>query len=231
MRLLIAVATAVLSLACNQASGFELTRAPKAFTAEYQAQYKGQTIEAQRSLYKQGDVWVLETDLKNFFASIREKSLIEIDTNLKVKTQRYDYTRKIFGITKRESRVFDWLNRQILFSDGDDQGSYPLNGDTFDQASQQLYIQDMLARGVDTFELKIASRNRLKDYIYQASGPETLKLPIGTVEAIRVSELDDDTRITTMWFAPAYDYQLVKLQQTEKDGKTYSLAMKDYKTL
>lgn len=211
----------------------ELREPLVAFSAEYQAQYKGQTIEGSRSLYKDGEQWVLQTDLRNFFASIREQSFIKVRPDLTLETQRYNYTRKIFGITKSESRVFDWLNQQILFSEGDKSGTYPVNGDTFDQASQQLFIQEMLARGMTRFELDLASRNRLKHYVYQASPSETLNLPIGKVQAIRVAEIDDedDARITLMWFAPKYDYQLVKLQQTEKDGKTYSLAMKSYKTL
>ena len=55
-----------------------------------------------------------------------------------------------------------------------------------------------------------------------------METALGNFKAIKLrrDRGTDSKRETWIWFAPELNYQLVKLLQTETDGKSYSLVIK-----
>ncbi len=62
--------------------------------------------------------------------------------------------------------------------------------------------------------------------VYQYVGEETLQLPIGEVKTLHfVREVPSKRRITHAWFAPEYDYLLVKLNQYKKNKQQFEIQL------
>lgn len=218
----------MLLLMATHSAALTLSAPLTPFTAEYSAQYNGRSLSGRRSLVLVNGGWKLSSEFKTMFVSIREISEGTIDDQRMFAVGRYDYKRNVFGIKKLQSRVFDNENNTVYYDDAKTTGSYQIPADTFDTASQQLFIREMLMRGETEFQMPIASRTRLKYSQFKAAASETLSLPIGTVRAIRVDKINapESNREVSMWFSPDLDYQLVRLRQTEDDGKQYEMQLK-----
>ena len=207
------------------ANAFTLSEQLSPFKAKYTAEYNGRSLNGSRQLSVRDGQWQLTSEFKTTFVSIRESSQGNINNGTELSVDRYDYKRKIFGIKKRQSRIFDNANNTVHFDDAKTTGTYSVPADAFDTASQQLYIREMLMRGETQFSMPMAGRNRLKQNHFKANKIAPITLPIGTINAIQVDKIEGkkSSRKTTMWFSPDYDYQLVKLSQIEKNGKYYEM--------
>ncbi len=213
---------------------FELSDTPAPFKAKYIAQYDGKTLKGTRSLELKNNTLTLTTTVKNMLVNITEKSVLNIDETFDIKPESYLYKRRILGIKKTESRRFDWQEQSVLFDKNGDKGTYSIPVDVVDKAAQQIVISDLLKQGKTTFSLNVADRDKLKKNTYTVATSEQLALSTGTVNAIKVVKTKNksqDKRHTVMWFLPEQNFQLARLDQTEKNGKVFSLILKSLKTL
>ena len=61
---------------------------------------------------------------------------------------------------------------------------------------------------------------------YAATGRESLNLPIGQVQALRVErQRNGNKRRTIIWFAPGMNWKPVQIQQVEKHGETITMQL------
>jgi hypothetical protein len=75
----------------------------------------------------------------------------------------------------------------------------------------------------------INTAGSIKDYIYEYDGEEELILPYGLVKTVRFKrEIKDKERITYAWFAPEFDYLLVKLYQTKAGNEQFEAQLSGY---
>lgn len=216
-----------LILIAFSAQSFTLSQPLEPFKAFYTAEYNGRSLSGSRELTVKKGQWQLNSTFKTLFVSIHESSQGNITSDLELDVSRYDYHRKIFGIKKKQSRVFNQQTNSVDFDDGKNAGSYTFSKDTFDTASQEIYIREMLMRGETNFTMPLAGRTNLKYSTFAVSETELLELPMGKTKAIRVDRIasEPNGKQVTIWFSPEMDYQMVKFRQVEKDGKHYEMML------
>ncbi len=66
-------------------------------------------------------------------------------------------------------------------------------------------------------EVTVVEDDRMKTYEIAVMGHETLTVPAGTFETIRVERINDPKKTTRFWVAPALHYQLVRMEQVKAD--------------
>jgi hypothetical protein len=152
-----------------------------------------------------------------FFLSDKRKetSYFTIEDD-KIIPQSYVFKRTGTGSNKHTRIDFDHEKSKILVND---RPSFPLE-DQFDNQLYRLDLQAKLAKGETKFEYRVINdRGEYREYQMQVLGTESLVLPFGSIDAIKVGIVrENSSRSTFAWFSPALNYQLVRLQQF-KDGE------------
>ncbi len=92
-----------------------------------------------------------------------------------------------------------------------------------DKLLYQIAIMLDLARGAP-LRYRIADGGRLRDYRFEVLGRETVEVPAGRFETVKIRRLDD-RRGTTVWCAPDLRYLPVRLAQTETDGTSLRMEL------
>ena len=199
------------------------------FTAEYNATWTGGwfpiNVDAKRSLSYQDD----GTATLTFEADSAIAGLQEISTfrylNSTIQPQQYRYLRT--GLFKEPDRnqVFDWQKKQII--NGNDQSIFSghWNDLVQDNLSYNVQASIDLQQGKTQFTYPVFDRNKIKNFSFQMVGFEVLNTPVGSLRTVKIEQIEKkkSKKKTYIWFAKDYDYLLVRLQQTQKDGQTYQI--------
>ena len=75
----------------------------------------------------------------------------------------------------------------------------------------------------------INTAGSIKDYIYEYDGEEELDSSLWFSKNYRFKrEIKDKERITYAWFAPEFDYLLVKLYQTKAGNEQFEAQLSGY---
>ena len=202
----------------------------KPFTASYSIIHKDDPVgTASRQLaylddgkarysYNTDIEWLIFSDQR------KESSLVSIKDN-KVTPLLYQYDREGTGRDKHYQWRYDAIKNtaynvksqqeiNVDFSlNLQDSLSYHLQNriNLINNPEQKLFVYPV-----------IKSSGSIKNYVYQYDGEEELLLPFGLVKAVRFKrEVIDKKRVTYAWFAPEYDYLLVKLFQVKSDVKQF----------
>lgn len=190
--------------------------------------------EAVRELRRDpGDRWHFSSEASAMMAGIREVSEFDYADRKTIRPFRYDYHRKVLGKSRRASLDFDWAAGKVTTVVKDQPWKMTVGPGTQDKLSYQLQMRLDLKAGLQTLSYQVADGGKLKTYNFAVTGQEQVETPYGTFQAVRVvrDRGKDADRQTLIWFAPELDYLIVRLQQTESDGKTYALLLKNLETL
>lgn len=207
------------------------------YHAEYQILRKGSVQgTATRTLTKlENDEYLLnyQSDIKwMIFTDKRiEKSTFKLN-NTHPMPINYSMTRAGTGPDKKYQIAFDHANKLITSNNKD----YPLDI-TWQSAQQdaQTY-QIQLRRDVKAGKTKLSypiidKKGNQRNYNFEVEGKETITLPIGNVETIRVKRLyDSNKRQATVWLAPEYDYMLVKMYKGKEGIEQFQVQITQYET-
>ncbi|CUS48718.1 MAG: protein of unknown function DUF3108 [Idiomarinaceae bacterium HL-53] len=81
-------------------------------------------------------------------------------------------------------------------------------------------LQFDLSSGATEFSYRVLDEHGREDtYTFEIEGDETLTLPYGTVDTVRVKRIrESNRRETFIWFSPLLNYSIVQMQQL-KEGK------------
>lgn len=205
---------------------------PPDFTATYSFTHSGLTIAASTvSLVRNGSETVYSSITRpaGILAMLRndeitERSILRIaDGRLSLGEYLYTHT----GTKKlREVRV--------ALRDGVVRGTWngrPVEAaappGTLDRFSLQLGLMRDLAAGNEPLEYAAVESRKVKTFRFTKTGRETVALPTGDVEAIRVERLRDepDDAHMTSWFAPALHYLPVMMEHIDEDGARTTLTL------
>lgn len=203
----------------------------KAFQATYTVVSEGSVSmkgESIRSLSQnEQQQWLLQSQASALFASIKESSLFSVDQN-QITPHQYTYNRKVLGKTRKANLSFDWQSQTVTNDVENKPWTMEIQPGVLDKLSYQLQLQADVAAGKKEFTYAVADGGHLKTYNFAVAGEETIETPAGNFKSIRVERVykDNKDRQTLIWFAPALDFQLVKLLRQEKKDKTYSLLLK-----
>ena len=224
--------SALLTLAVAGIAHAAVPVLPPDFNATYTFERAGFTIAASTvTLVRNGDEAVYSSIAKpaGVLTLIRNDEITErstlriVDGRLSLKEYLYTHTG-----TKKPRDV------RIAVKDGVVRGQWngqpieaPAPGGTLDRFSLQLGLMRDLARGGEAFAYTTVENRKVKTFRFVATGRETLKLPTGSVEAIRIERLPDepgDAQMTS-WFAPSLHYLPVKMERVEEGGGRTTLVL------
>jgi hypothetical protein len=191
------------------------------FTSKFVAYYDGDDVgEAVLSLSKLQDSQYqldYQSTVSKFFLSDRryETTLFEVDGTTLTPIS-YHYKRTGTGSNKDLTVNFDKQSDKILIND---EKEFDWNG----EMDNQLFRVDLsrrLQQGDTEFGYHFINyRGEKKHYAFKVVGADSLTLPYGKLNAIKIKiNRDSNKRVTYAWFAPDLDYSLVRLQQF-KEGK------------
>jgi hypothetical protein len=199
------------------------------FTAEYNATWTGGwfpiNVDAKRSLSYQADgTATLTFEADSAIAGLQEISTFRYLDNT-IQPLQYRYLRT--GLFKEPDRnqVFDWQKKQII--NGNDQSIFSghWNDLVQDNLSYNVQASIDLQQGKTQFTYPVFDRNKVKKFSFQMVGFEVLNTQVGSLRTVKIEQIEKKKhkKKTYIWFAKDYDYLLVRLQQTQKDGQTYQI--------
>lgn len=189
--------------------------------------------EAVRELRREDNGrWHFTSEASAMMAGIREASEFDYRSGEMIRPFKYDYQRKVLGKSRRASIDFDWPAGKATNVVKDKPWKMAIDAGTQDKLSYQLQMRLDLKAGRQSMSYQVADGGKIKTYAFAVTGEEEVKTPYGTFNTVRVvrDRGEDSDRETLLWFAPELDYLIVRLQQTESDGKTYGLLLKNLET-
>ena len=193
----------------------------------YAANLNGMDLDAERELRVSGNQYRMITSAKNLLGSITEEGSFTLDDRGVIVDQGYEYERSIIGMKKTEELSYDRNSGVARYETKKKKRQVKLEGDYLNRLSYQVQLQRDLVNGTTPLQYQVISRGRLKDYRFEILGEETIDTPLGPFDTVKVRRVrEDDDRETVMWFAPALNYLLVQLWQSE-DGDNHKLVIKD----
>ncbi|GEA06891.1 hypothetical protein KUL42_16520 [Alteromonas sp. KUL42] len=168
--------------------------------------------------------------VSKFFLSDKrsEHSIFTIDDNSVIPSQ-YFYNRSGTGPDKALKVTFSHQGEGKISVD---------NGETFEwqgEFDNQLYRLDLakqLAKGETSLDYQFVNyRGQLRHYGVEVIDDETLSLPYGKIETVKVKLIrDSKKRETFAWFAPSLNYALVRLQQFKDGDEQGDIKLKSFVT-
>lgn len=226
-------ATMLLTTASISSAEEASADAPAAVLQPYKAEYtttaRGMTVTLERELKTDGEGgYTLTNGGKLLVVGFHEVAVFRVD-DTQVKPGSYIYQGT--GLINRR--------REVHFTPGADtvRSLYkeewyelPFTEGTLDRMSQQEQLRLHLMSKENPREnisVRIADGKRVKDYELVYVGDETLDTPLGPVNALHFERLHEDPdRESDIWFAPQWDYLMVKTVHIE-DGKPVEVLLSD----
>jgi hypothetical protein len=209
------------SIDITQKNEILLSSLPSPFEAEYTAfRFNRELGEASIKLRSIGnDMYQLQyhSKVSLFFLSDErhESSLFRVKDD-HILPYKYSYQQTGTGSDKVFTAEFK-PEQKLIIASGDKQLDWDGH---LDNQLYRLDFQRRLAEDNSSFNYKFINyRGQSKEMVLAVIGSELLELPYGKLETIKVKIIrkPNNRRETFIWFAPALNYQLVRLQQF-KDG-------------
>ena len=141
----------------------------------------------------------------------------------------YHYLRS-GGSREREADLsFDWQQNRVNNHVEDSLWEMEIPTGTIDKLASQLGMMMALRQGKDDVTFQVADGGHLKQYRFKVIGHETVEVPAGTFETVKITKLrDNKERITYVWCAPQLNYLPVRIWQRETDEAEYSSELESF---
>jgi hypothetical protein len=170
--------------------------------------------------------WEYRFDVDSFLADIHEWVIFHYNDS-RIVPIRYHYQLTGWAVPDRNARLdFNWQTMHVRNDVKNKPWLMKIHPGVLDRLGSQLQLRQDIKAGRRDLFYYVADGGELKDYRFAVVGPETLKTrKVGTVQTLKVREIRDPgaKRKTDLWFAPGWDYLLVKLVQIEPDGTRYEI--------
>lgn len=191
------------------------------FTSNFVAYHKGSDVGratlALKPIEPEQFVLTYASSVSKFFLSDRryETSVFTVKEDSLVPIT-YQYKREGTGRNKQLMLKFNSQDNLITVNDSSEM-------EWNNELDNQLFRVDLpyrLAKGEREFSYDFINyRGEKRRYVFATLETESLSLPYGQLDAIKVKiDRNSSKRVTYAWFSPDLDYSLVRLQQF-KDGK------------
>ncbi len=145
-------------------------------------------------------------------------------TDGRLRPEKYHYLRTDGDRERVAHLTFDWKAMQVENNVAGSRWKMSIPEGTQDKLSTRLGMMQALGTGETDFSFDVADGGKLKQFHYQVLGKETLELPAGTFDTVKVAERRDGARHETwVWCAPALNYLPVQiLRQKQNDTRYFS---------
>jgi hypothetical protein len=121
--------------------------------------------------------------------------------------------------------LFDWGKRRVENRGAGEHWNIEMPEGTLDSLVMQMAMLFDLRDGKTRLEYPVATRGRIKHYVFEVTGKETIELPFGNYETIRAERRDDKKDKSLVWGAPALDYFPVRFLKQKKAGVKVELLL------
>jgi hypothetical protein len=185
--------------------------------------FKGSAV---RSLEQQEDgTWIYRSDVDSFIADIRESTHLRWDGE-RVTPTRYRYSLEGMMIRDRADSIdFNWEQQIASGEHEGDPFQLEIPQQALDPLGYQLQLMQDLKKGKEKMRYQVVDEDDLDEDVFAVLGEEQLDSELGPVTTIKMEKVRSPKkkRQTLMWFAPEWDYLLVRFVQIEDDGTRYEI--------
>ena len=145
-----------------------------------------------------------------------------------LRPEQYQYERS--GGKQRIARLsFDWQSMSVVNDVAGSHWAMDIPPGTHDKLATQLGMMIALGQGEHDVTFKVADGGTLKEYRYRVIGKETLDLPAGTFDTLKVARLRKDIdQQTFIWFAPVLHYLPVRIWRRDSEDEEYQSELEDF---
>ncbi len=200
------------------------THALSPYEAIYKAEINGLPVTVTSVLEVTEEGYRISTAAQNLLGELHEQERFHL-AGKRIMVDEYEHRRALLGNARLEQLVVDHHQGIARYQRGGKARDIPLAPGLLGPLSYQIQLRRDLAAGEAEFAYRVLHRGKVKDYHFQREAAETIALPTGEVEAVRIRRVRDDSdRETIFWMAPELDFQLVKLRQIEA-GDRYELLL------
>lgn len=203
---------------------------PKAFTATYDAQWlpvalKGSAVRTLK--FENSGRARLRFEGKVLGTLIQEETKLHWNGCLPVPNHYSRSKSNLFKNSVIDEQVFDWTLQQVTSRHKDEKAKLAITAPAYDPLSFQLALRCDLIAGKKSFEYTVIYKQKLNLYAFKVIGTENLQTPLGLLSTIKVIRINNrDGKQTSIWFAPQFDYALVRLEQKEVDNNHYVITLR-----
>jgi hypothetical protein len=214
------------------AAGTAAIAPPTPFTATYQVLRKGSKLGTghMRLRHHADGTWAYQSKIQAesglaalLGGNIRETSRFRWHDG-HIEALSYDY-RLHTSIKSRQRKVrVNWKANRVTVKTGGDTYTYKPQPGLIERHVLVLALGQALAAGKTHVALPVAVKDRVETQTFAVKGHQTVKVPAGSIRAIRVERTDKDKNYAA-WFAPKrYGDAPVKIA-----GEQITLLLKSYR--
>ena len=173
--------------------------------------------------------WHFSFQADTFFASLNESVEFKVNEG-QIFPLLYEYHTSAFGKKRDAVLTFDWQKKRVRNDIKNKPWHMDIQAGVLDKLSIQLQIRQDLKRNKAKLDYLIADGGKLKPWHFERLGNEQIDTQLGAIDTIKVKRegTGKKAKTTTFWFAPKYDFLLVKLVHQEKK-ESYKLELDSIK--
>lgn len=196
----------------------------KPFDANYEVLRNGKPLGSSRTtLSKTGDQWRFHSEVVGergmaALAGFKLSQTMEFrwrDGHPQPLRSRYDQQATMAN--RKVDVDYDWSRNSYKLVDRKGEHRHDFSDDISDRYGSPVALAARLAAGDTDFTLMVAYPDGPREWRFKVTGEETITVPAGTFQTVRVERIrDDDDRHTTSWHAPERNYLAVRTLQDEE---------------
>ena len=204
------------------------------FRADYEVLRNGKELgSATLSLHQVGDgTWEFSSHTKGTkgMASLLGVDVVEKSTfrwrDGQPEGLHYEYSQEAAIKSRQRRTEFDWNSGNARSSDGKDAYTARLEPGAMDRNLVTIALMAALKENAHELRFRVVDKDRIAEQNYREGGRETLALPGGKLDTVRVERQREDSKRTTIsWFAPQRGWLPAQIEQVEKNGETITLRL------
>jgi hypothetical protein len=165
--------------------------------------------------------WLVKEDLRELSRGIMDHAGI--------RPLFYHYQRSGRRTTRTAELTFDWKTSTVVNNVADSKWEMAIPAGTLDKLSTQLGMMRELQNGATDKTFAVADGGKLKQYAFQVIATETVELPAGRFETVKLNRVGDSKKqLTYIWCAPELHYLPVRIWQRKEDQSEYQSELESF---
>ena len=206
---------------------------PHPFTATYNVAQAGQPLGVAHVSLHAADhgTWLYRKDVEGtgglaalLGANVSESSRLRWKGDVP-EAVSYDYSLQAAIKNKQRHLRVDWASKQVTVDEGKGATTYPAQPGMVERNTLPLALGLALRHGRDDIALPVAVRQTVETQHFKVTGKETITVPAGRFNAVRVERTDAD-RGFSAWYVP--DRYLLPIKLSQHDGGDLQLELVSY---
>ena len=223
----------LLSLGLLFGSQAVLAATPTSFTAHYNVLQGGEPMGVATVTLRKGSngEWIYSRDVKGtdgmaamMSASVKEASRFRWKGDVP-EAISYDYELDAAIKNKQRHMLVNWTKQQVTVDEGKGPSTYAAVPGMVERNTTPLALGLALRDGQQQIALPVAVRQGVQTQNFKVTGKETVKVPAGSFNAVRVDRTDAE-RGFSAWYAP--DRYLLPVKLSQHDGGDMVMELVSY---